>query len=242
MSVDLNFENAFWLRIMSDHLQILDERLAETEVDLHQRIHRLRQTPLENPLEFLEDLIALKEEILNREVNGTIKLAENPTTLSDMLNEAHEYERILTAAVDPCRNPTNSVLDLHKLWLNDIVGHLDIIHNNLDGAAQKELRKIVHKMKKRFAILRDENIALIEYVVNGVFPSTAVQRITERAVEETTAYLDLLRQLFALRSNNQVLGALAPELIDHMYREQSYYLTKLGVTRFREQALRGLMA
>jgi len=29
MSVDLNFENAVWLRVMNDHLKVLDERLAE---------------------------------------------------------------------------------------------------------------------------------------------------------------------------------------------------------------------
>lgn len=33
MSVGLNFENAVWLRVMNDHLKVLDERLAESEVD-----------------------------------------------------------------------------------------------------------------------------------------------------------------------------------------------------------------
>ena len=248
MAVDLNFENAFWLRIMNDHLQMIDERLAETEVELHQRVHQLRQEgaallqdsqePYE-PTEFLFDVIALKEDILNREVNGTIRLAENPTTISDMLNEAHEYERILTVPEggDPRRNPTGTVLDHHKLWLNDIVGHLDIIHNNLDGATYKDLKKRIHKMKKVFTILRDENIALIEYVINGVVPEQAALRLTGRAIQETQVYLDLLRQLYILRSNNRILGAITPELLDHMFREQSYYLVKIGGTPLGHQSL-----
>ncbi len=243
MSLDINYINAFWSRIMKDHLKVLDERLAETEAAFHQRVHQLGQLNVTqgNASTFLKDLIKLKVDILDQEVNGSIKLAENPVTISDMLNEAHEYKRLVTGESSPARNPTNSEPDIHKLWLNDIIGHLGIIICGLDGATSVDLRMRIKKMKKTFVVLRDENMAFIEYILNGVFPAAAYKKFNEKVIAETVIYLAVLEQLFALRKTNQVLGSLAPEFIDHMYREQCYYLVSLGVSEFKEKSLNGLM-
>lgn len=58
----------------------------------------------QDPLEirnFLNDLIALKQELLRREDNGQVKLAVHPITISDMLNEAFEYLSVLESRADP---------------------------------------------------------------------------------------------------------------------------------------------
>ena len=234
--MDLAYENAFWGRVVNDHLEMLDERLAESEVQLHQRIHELRQRVN------LDASIAFKQEILNQQLNGTIDLAEGPTTVSDMLNEEYEYKKILTGETSDARNPTNSDLDKHKLWLNDIVGHLDIIHNNLDGAAHADMKKAIHKMIKIFVMLRDENEAFICFTLNGAPPVSIYELFVERVIKETIGYLNFLKELYVLRKTNKVAGPLKPKIIDHMYREQSYYLTKLGRDEFREAAVKGLEA
>lgn len=58
----------------------------------------------QDPLEirnFLNDLIALKQELLRREDNGQVKLTVHPITISDMLNEAFEYLSVLESRADP---------------------------------------------------------------------------------------------------------------------------------------------
>lgn len=250
--MDLNFENAFWLRVMNDHLKILDERLAESETELHDRVHQLSvraaqvmtNSNRQEALAFLLELIALKQELLRREDHGQVKLAVHPTTISDMLNEAFEYLGLLDPQqIDPRRHPTRSVLDLHKLWLTDIVGHLDLIKSELDAGTEGNLIKLVKRMKKNFAKLHHEALTLIEHSMNGGQPVAAIEQLTERAVQETVAYLAILRQLFQLRSASRVLGIVPPELLDHFYREQSYYLFKLGAgQQYRQQALNGLIS
>jgi len=144
-----------------------------------------------------------------------------------------EYLTILDASQnDPRRHPTGTVLDVHKLWLNDIVGHLAVIKS------ESNLIKAAREAAKNFDKLHHEALALIDHSMNGGQPITAVQQLTDRAVQETVAYLEILRQLYQLRSSSRVLGSLPPDLIDHFYREQSYYLSKLGAgSQYHLQAL-----
>lgn len=53
MSVDLNFENAVWLRVMNDHLKVLDERLAERKSSSTRKIHELSIMANQDPLQVL---------------------------------------------------------------------------------------------------------------------------------------------------------------------------------------------
>lgn len=81
---------------------------------------------------------------------------------------------------------------------------------------------------KNFDKLRHEALALIEHSINGGQPVAVIQQLTDRTILETVAYLEILRQVFPILTSSRVLGSLPPDLVDHFYREQSYYLVKLG--------------
>lgn len=66
------------------------------------------------------------------EESRSLKNKFTPTFISHMLNELEEYEKILLHLQRTGHLPEVNIVELHKLWLSDIVGHLDTIKSKLD--------------------------------------------------------------------------------------------------------------
>jgi len=244
-----HFEHQFWLQILTDHLQFIMEHLAESEEKYLDEVHELkkkghsllRSMNESKIIDFVELVMSLKTEILELRVNDQIKLSMSPTIISHMLNEAQEYLELLIPARANEVKRLSLELATHKLWLTDIIGHLDAIKSQLDGV-EKDLKKKAMKQQKGFSNLQKKTLEFIHYLKHGVKDFPAIDYLTETTITETNVYLLFLKELFTLKSENMILGHLSPLFIDHMFREQSYYLIKLGHKLPEKYALEGISA
>jgi hypothetical protein len=261
-SSDLVTENGFWLSIMRDHLLFFDERLSvvnDTDARVKGAISHLlpmaeqlySQSSSATPQqirEFLLELRILKCTILQLQLEppGQLSLSLPPTFVSHTLDELDEYLLIVTSYIDTGAPPPDYPLRLHKLWLQDTVGHLASIMSNLDPV-EKLLKKRVKGQKKEFEALRDKAIELIGYLRSGDIQPPTVQELMERreltksrelpilrqfnaTVEgHVLPYLNMLGELADLVASKESVGTVTPDMLDHMMREQTYYINKLSI-------------
>jgi hypothetical protein len=244
MAVDIVFENRFWLRIMRDHAMIiksktaashaegiktLDQILSETSTLLSAAEKGAKNREfLEQVLRTAMQLRDLKIAILKMhlEVGRKVDVALPPTFINHMLNELDEYIRILQMALG--RNielPT--ILDVHKLWLTDAAGHAEAIMSELDPV-DKSIKLEFKKHKKEFKMLKAKTLEFIEYFEKVNMKFDAINGLKIATVNQTNLFNKMLYELLQLRLTKVALGTIAPLLLDHMLREEAYFLKKLG--------------
>jgi len=250
--MDLAFENQFWLRIANDHLHFIQDNLAPTEVDYLERVFELHEIAhnlllnavnanVQEILSFMNLTMNLKRDIIEEQTRGEIKIGLPPTFLAHMLNEEEEYLCILLPETCSEMRQISPLMSTHKLWLTDVVGHLDAIYCELDSV-EGMLRKRAHKQKKKFKKLQQKALEFISYLKHKLPEFPAMAELNTESVDLTLLYLNFLRELHHLREEKLALGTLDPDLLDHMFREQSYYLLKLGYNLPREYAIEGITA
>lgn len=117
---------------------------------------------------------------------------------------------------------------LHKIWLQDAVGHADYIKCNLDPT-EKPLRKALKEFKMHL-LNNEEFMQYNTHIADGntliSFPRSILH--TERINKSMSEFIDLLSILQEGKASNSILSAFSELVPDHMYREECYYLCKLG--------------
>jgi len=144
-----------------------------------------------------------------------------------MLNELNEYLSILIEYKKTGKIVDKPILHQHLLWLLDINGHLEAIKNELDSV-EGLLKKFVSDKKHIMHKLHYKALEFITYVNSGITTFPSFEKLTSTSIAETTLYLNLLIEIADGRKSKEILGIIDPELLDHMFREQAYYLIKLG--------------
>lgn len=247
-------EHAFWLGILLDHLTFIHEAIPISQKAHHQRVEKLSQQGraivdmLEDgqdidlvtalALDFAEQVGVLKREFLALKLTTLFKLEMDPTVLNHMLNELEEYLTIIAEYINEGTVNPKHALHYHKLWLLDAYGHLILVKKHLDPI-EKELKERVSDEKDAFHHLHMKALELIGYLrAADNFPE--LLEFNDKAVLETQAYLGLLSEIAEMLENNVALGSLKPELLNHMLKEQTYYLNKLALDT--QDALPGPMA
>lgn len=247
---DIQFENRFWLRILRDHMTFIISKLASKHVqEIEQavqlkarlvqmlnavdsitfRVTRSNKNPGEELFALVLEVRAYKIKLLGKHVDPAVKLELGlpPTFINHMLNELDEYVDILNRAMG---NPSKvfHILNVHELWMVDAAGHAGAIMSELDPTEAK-LKKKFKMQKKSLKLLHHKVEEFIGYVnrLNTDFP--AIQALNASAISEITIFNKMLQELLQLRVSKQVLGTIAPLMINHMIREEAYYLRKLGV-------------
>jgi len=215
-------ENEFWFLIFHDHLTFIITSLAPEEVELIESAQFI-QAQLRGPQDLpglIEQIRLLKQEILKRHLVGNVKIHLPPTFINHMLNELEEYQRVLAG------NPTH-VLDCHQLWLLDAAGHASAVACNLDDTEM--LRKKQFKaFGKKFKKLYLKTLEFIGFTRGVGVAYPALEQLTTEASTEARIFTQVLRELEEQRLNKTALGTILPLMIDHMIREECYYLAKLG--------------
>lgn len=240
--VDINFEHRFWLRILRDHLTFIIDKLASVHVDELERANALKLVVLDqldhvdSGVVVLSEVLAavravrqFKVYLLRRQVvdGGDFKLSLPPTFINHMLNELDQYLRLLQT-VEEGEVFQERVLNVHDLWLLDAAGHAESLMTELDPT-EKDFKLLFKEQKKEFKMLHDKTKEFIAYVLRINTSFDAVERLTVLAIDEITAFNRLLAEVYNLRIEEQVLGTFSALLIDHMLREEAYYLMKLGI-------------
>jgi hypothetical protein len=216
----------FWLGITRDHLQFIHDSSAPSEFEFISRsrdlLARLPTVPLELTVDKLEEIhqfvhhvLALKLYVIEEQVTRDAKLSLSPTFIKHSKDELQMFDRLLSGeAVD--------LWDYHKLWLNDTAGHCQAITCRVDET-EKSIKKKYKKLCKDFKELHSKAMEYSEYFVSGeVFP--AVAKLTSDSVAHVTIFLRSVSELLSMKKENLVLGTISPLMLDHMVREQSYYI------------------
>ncbi len=218
--------NSFWWERLTDHLDFFLLKLAPSETEWIEKVNKLRvrsQKQLNNALDdkkinikVLDDIRDLKTELLALKLQpGAISLNLPPTFISHMLNEARMYEKELSGEAIP------EIL-LHELWVVDAEGHAEALYSELDPIDQH--RKLVKKRVKILKRLAKKVVELKNYDKYVELPESLLSKLT---IEASMAINDF-RELMEEMQDKPLLGILDPLLLDHMIREEFYYLYKMN--------------
>jgi hypothetical protein len=237
--MDITTENAFWLGVLLDHIDFMDLAIPAKYSLLRQRLEELRsqgQSIVEDTssddiqvseaaLKFAQDVTEFKKGLLERKLTELSDIQMDPTFISHMLNEVEEYITILTGFLLHGEVPKRKLLDYHKLWLLDIDGHLVTIKKNLDPI-EKILRKAAGEKGKKFKHFFLKALELIGYLrATQDFPE--LRQFNEDMIKETEEYLLFISELNQLLLQGTLPGTITVQMLEHMTREQEYYLSKI---------------
>ena len=243
-----------WLRILRDHMMMINQKLGKKEVELQdttlrlqnegerlrqiafdraQRNMSLEELPALNSdaLNLIQQVRTVKQLVLNRQLTGQIKIGFTPTIISHMLNELNNFLFIATTFATTGKMPPVILMNHHDLWVSDMVGHLDVIKCDLDGV-EKMLHHRVEHNKKVFEEIHSKILEFISYIKHGVVEFPALQRLTLTSIDETMIYLQLVREIYDQVNNKMIVSRLDPEFLLHMILEEMYYLRKLRDTQY----------
>ena len=238
-------ENQFWLQIMGDHARILLGSLQPKESEWIQQAGHfvtLFDTLAAQSTEYLPT--AAKErfvetvsnsvqqirtfllQILRRLIKGSPCVNYTPAILNSMVNESEEYLRVLQQLVQHGEDNMHPI-HYHLVWLPDASIHTDAINSELDTAEREMIRKM-HRFLHTFDGLHLKSIQMMGLLRTGLPSIPALDRLNTEVADSLTSFSDLLIHIEKLLMQKSLLGSLSVLLINHMYRETVYYLTKLS--------------
>jgi hypothetical protein len=169
----------------------------------------------------------LKLTMLHKQIMDKIEIMLPPTFINHMVNELEEYLSILNDFLEG-NLPVNRDIDLHLLWLLDGEGHASAIASNLD-MTQKELIKESKRYSEMFMNLYLRTIEYNGYTRIGVNDFPALSKHNLEVDEIMSCFKEYLKDLKVSITEKKVLGTISPLMLDHMFREECYYLTKLSM-------------
>lgn len=241
------FEHLFWLRIMRDHSGFLSGALPCSATDFRQQADcftrefegLLRQafdlsdSPDPKWISLacgvqsaVESFGTFKLNLLAMSLRREIVLGLTPTFLNHMVNELEDYLMILhflsKGQVPVAKNP----VPLHLLWLKDGQGHAAYLACGLDYTDNDLIEEARH-FEETFQTQHSEAVEYRGFLRTclDLFPS--LQRFNCRAAETMQDFHDYLENLSDLLREKKIKGTLEVPVVNHMMREECYYLHKL---------------
>jgi hypothetical protein len=249
--IDVRFEMDFWTGILKEHAQFQYDSLSPDETEaiaaakdfrdrfsaLHAQVESgLGEVPLAQLESYISDnkvavtqFVQYKKNLMKRLLTCNIKLTMTPSFLNHMINEAMEYYRVLSIIDESLRiNYVLENLRLHKVWLSDASGHSDFIVSQLDGVEILYLTQAMEYMTIFDGLFKKAYEMYLFYERTGMDNGglTQFNRDTERVINDFTSYLETLSQLTA-DCRIYKTGTFSPMVLDHMIREENYYLKKV---------------
>jgi hypothetical protein len=240
------FEHKFWLQVLGDHSRMLlnsfspeeteDVKKARYFINLFDNL--LSKARMDLPKDEIDDLTLVaynaaqeirnfKLGILKRQIAGNVKINMVPTFINHMVNEVEEYLFILCSILQMGYTEVNP-LHHHLLWLLDGSGHAYGISADLDMVEKAYIEKS-RAFAKNFDNLYLKSVEMHGYMRTGLARFSSLDQLTQEAYNSMSDFKDYLKELFTLVKDKKILGSIMPLVLDHMYREECYYLTKLSM-------------
>ncbi len=238
-------EHRFWLQIMGDHSRFIFYSLAPTESEYiliaqnfiiqFDQLLELSQSLLSfaefeeltrRSFETVNRLREYKIELLDMSIASDLKSHLSSTFYNDMLNELDQYLYIINALMhgyQPLQNP----LHYHMLWLNDAVGHAGFLKSGLD-LIEKDLINQADCYEQLFQELNFKSFTMNGYLRTGINNFASLDRLNEEVQTAMRDFMEFLESIREGRMDHKIVGTLMPLMLDHMLREECYYLHKLS--------------
>ncbi|RXT05249.1 DUF2935 domain-containing protein [Ammoniphilus sp. CFH 90114] len=240
------FEHRFWLQVLGDHARMLLDQLSPKEQEevkkaqnfiqvFDQLLIQARQNLAEKELASLtntakkqaEEIRGFKLHLIRRHLTEQIAIGFPPTFINHMVNEVEEYLRILDFLTKGTVPPPMHPVHHHLVWLLDAAGHSAGIAADLD-MVEKKLKKQSEKFAMTFEQFYIKAVEVAGYMRTSLQHFPALDRFNHQVEVEILVFTQFLRELEAMELQQKVLSTLAPLILDHMAREECYYLTKLA--------------
>lgn len=240
------FEHRFWLQIFGDHSRFILNALSPMETCYVQRangfiklfdnlLEKARKSISSEKLHELNyeaysaamKIRELKLDILSKQIAKQIRIGISPSFINLMLNEVEQYICILNDLIKGDMLSTKDI-QLHLFWLEDGMGHADAIANALDST-QKE---VIEKSREYTSIFTDLYIKTVKYngySRTGICDFAALKKLNIDVDYIMSGFKEFLKDLECDILEKEVLGTIFPLMVEHMYREECYYLTKLSM-------------
>ncbi|MEV2478141.1 DUF2935 domain-containing protein [Paenibacillus larvae] len=240
------FEELFWMEIFGDHARFINRALtvnAQQELEQAGAFIRLFDTLADRAnakpdegelrklhkeaLEAVYHLRTFKLYLLRKMLTETFEFHLSPTFLNHMVNEAEEGIHVISALAEGKEPPRDHALHHHLVWLQDAVGHADSLDANLDSQ-EKGLKALTEEYGQHFEWLYLKAVELVGYVRTRLQEFPALNRFNSQVEMEMVLFRKFLEELKEMDIRLEALGTLSPLMIDHMAREECYYLLKLS--------------
>lgn len=240
-------EHQFWIQIMGDHARFMFFSLSPNEVEHLQRsqdfiisfdntLEQINQSTNKEELELITKQAYLlilqfreyKLFLLSESLTANIRIHLNPSLINDMINELEEYLNILYLS----KNDNQILfhpLHYHLLWLTDAIGHAASVLANLDYT-ENDLIDRANSYEVGFTDLLLKSTMMSGFLRTQLEDFPSLNRLNRQVETLMISFKEFLEDLRDLRMDGQVLGTLSPLMVDHMAREESYYLWKLSMT------------
>jgi hypothetical protein len=239
------YEHRFWLSVLRDHAVFIYSSLAPDEKEDIQKAQLFIRTLsnlsekskgnltdyeisnlTQQAIRVANDIRRFKLELLAKHLVGDIDIDLSPTFINHMINEVEEYLRMLNFLLN-YQIPRFDSIHHHLIWLLDGVGHADSIVCSLDTVEEKLINRS-KEFSKTFQKFYLKAVEMAGYMRTCIERFPALIRFNFQVENEMTSFMKFLKELEQLDVNKKALGTLMPILLDHMYREECYYLTKLS--------------
>lgn len=238
-------DNQFWLQIMGDHAIIIYENLAPLEAKEIQRAQEFlwRYTDLldearkdlpedqvkkliENALNATLDFRDYKLNLLTRMLTDVLRTTLTTAIVNHFVNEDNEYIYILGLYKD------NTVPKFHPIhynlfWLRDGFAHANFIENFI-SFPYVELRREASAFIPKLQALYNKALQFSEYLRTGLKDFPAMNQLSKDAYEQDRQLAEFIVDLEIKIEKKEVVMPLMILMLDHMYREECYYLTQLA--------------
>jgi hypothetical protein len=244
-------ELRFWLKIMSDHARLIKSSLqpdnpnqiliAVNLINIWERLCHKFKGDHEFDADLVEEILSagLSFREYQRELLGSSLRQEQvttfpPTFYNHLLNELEEFLKFINE-LQTGEESSGSMLGNHLVWVLDAAGHATFIGSNLDPA-EALYREEAKAYENAFLKMYYKVVEMAGYYrsdLEAVRP--VLLRFNRQITELMQEFICFLSELQEGLAQQQILGNLHSWLMDHMIREEKYYLRKIGVTSQKNQ-------
>ena len=238
----------FWSQIMQDHSEFIFNALSPKEAKLIKTAHHFYQewmkvyeqsellmhtydedknkALIDKAIQLLRDMIEFKTMVLNKIIECKISFNLHPSLISHMINEAHEFYRHLYNAISNKSQTIEELFILHQTWLKDASGHASAIICNLDPNEFIYIKE-GRKFQKGFDNLFIQSIEYKQILERTGEKQNMIIEFHEQIKQNIYEFIDYLEKIKTKRLECKLLSILEPLILDHMIREEKYYLKKM---------------
>lgn len=240
--MDLQREYQFWTGILADHARFIVESLKPDEEKLLLQArefhlafgqlqeaarHRLEPAAAMGALQGARSLIGFKQHLLDLALEQKVGLHMAPNLLNHMIQEGEQFLKVAEWLREGQWPPLPLfTLDAHNLWLTDAAGHAAALQARLDPT-EAELRQQAAHFEHLFNGLHRRAWELWRMLERHLRPVPALRALTRAAIHHTDLFRQWLERLARELVEARVLTHATPLLVEHMVREEMYYLEKL---------------
>jgi hypothetical protein len=238
------FELRFWLQILGDHAMLIRDDIAPGEAAEISRAEQFIQAfdkllysarldlddesiaaLLQSVNPWTSQLRTYTLHLLQRSLTEDIILT--PTFFNHMVNETEEAMRVfaaLTSGQLPSPGPT---IHQHLLWLQTAYGHAAGLTDEFD-LVEKSWKNKSSEFEWYFQTFYIKAVELAGYIRTQLAEFPALRRFNQEVNTILLLFMKFLSEVEELFAGKELQATFSQLILDHMYREECYYLTKLS--------------